>query len=289
VFSVVAEQKQYQTYILSDKQAQAELELVPNRGAIITSWRIQNQDILYLDEERFANPELSVRGGIPILFPICGNLPNNTYTYQNQQYQLKQHGFARDLPWKVTATKTDSCASITLVLNSTEQTLFVYPFAFQLIFTYQLQGNLVRIVQKYNNQSEVAMPFNSGLHPYFATTDKNQLDFDIPAVEYQNQINKEILSFTGKFDFEENEIDVAFNASGKHTTALIDRQKNCRINIRYSNLYSTLVFWTIKGKDYVCLEPWSAPRNSFNTGEKLTYIEPGSTYESVVEMSFSYL
>jgi galactose mutarotase-like enzyme len=289
VFSIVNQQKQYQTYILTDEQAQAQIEVVPARGAIITSWRIQNQDILYLDAERFANQQLSVRGGIPILFPICGNLPDNTYTYQDRQYQLKQHGFARDLPWEVTATETDKCASITLSLNSSEQTLAVYPFAFELTFTYQLQGNSLKIIQNYTNKSQVAMPFNSGLHPYFLIKDKNQLDFDIPASEYQDQISQEISHFSGKFDFEQEEIDVVFRNISKHTTALSDRQENYRISISYSDLYSTLVFWTVKGKDYVCLEPWSAPRNSLNTGEKLTYVQPETTYQSVVTMNFSFL
>lgn len=289
MFSIVNQQKQYQTYILTDEQAQAQIEVVPARGAIITSWRIQNQDILYLDAERFANQQLSVRGGIPILFPICGNLPDNTYTYQDRQYQLKQHGFARDLPWEVTATETDKCASITLSLNSSEQTLAVYPFAFELTFTYQLQGNSLKIIQNYTNKSQVAMPFNSGLHPYFLIKDKNQLDFDIPASEYQDQISQEISHFSGKFDFEQEEIDVVFRNISKHTTALSDRQENYRISISYSDLYSTLVFWTVKGKDYVCLEPWSAPRNSLNTGEKLTYVQPETTYQSVVTMNFSFL
>lgn len=289
MFSIVNQQKQYQTYILTDEQAQAQIEVVPARGAIITSWRIQNQDILYLDAERFANQQLSVRGGIPILFPICGNLPDNTYTYQDRQYQLKQHGFARNLPWEVTATETDKCASITLSLNSSEQTLAVYPFAFELTFTYQLQGNSLKIIQNYTNKSQVAMPFNSGLHPYFLIKDKNQLDFDIPASEYQDQISEEISHFSGKFDFEQEEIDVVFKNINNNTTALSDRQENYRISISYSDLYSTLVFWTVKGKDYVCLEPWSAPRNSLNTGEKLTYVQPETTYQSVVTMNFSFL
>jgi len=69
--------------------------VVPERDGIITSWRIQSQE-LYLDAEGFANPDLTVVEFH--LFPICGNLSDNTYTYDGQQYTLKQHGFARD--WK---------------------------------------------------------------------------------------------------------------------------------------------------------------------------------------------
>ncbi len=78
-FEVAINEQQYKTYVLCDSYAQSEIEVVPERGGIVTKWRIQGQDIFYLDESRFTHPELSVRGGIPILFPICGNLPDNTY------------------------------------------------------------------------------------------------------------------------------------------------------------------------------------------------------------------
>jgi galactose mutarotase-like enzyme len=288
VFKITQKQEQYQTYVLTDLQAKSQIEVVPERGAIITRWRVKEEEILYLDQERFAHPELSIRGGIPILFPICGNLPNNTYTYQNQTYQLKQHGFARDLPWEVIETNDNDCASITLALSSNEQTLMVYPFEFQILFTYQLKGNSLRILQTYSNQSEAIMPFASGLHPYFQVEDKNQLQFEIPGTFYQDQVSKETYPFTGKFDFTQTEIDVAFTQIDKHHTAVADLTRKLKISINYSDCYSTLVFWAIKGKDYVCLEPWTAPRNALNTKEKLIWLEPGNSYESVVEMNLSY-
>jgi D-hexose-6-phosphate mutarotase len=33
---------------------------------MITRWQVQGQDILYLDAERFADPTLTVRGGVPM-------------------------------------------------------------------------------------------------------------------------------------------------------------------------------------------------------------------------------
>ncbi|NEO28094.1 MAG: aldose epimerase, partial [Kamptonema sp. SIO4C4] len=58
---------------------------------------------------------------------------------------------------------------------------------------------------------------------------------------------------------------------------------------RYSDIYSTLVFWTVQGKDYCCLEPWSSPRNALNTKENLVYLDAGETCEAAVEMEISYL
>jgi galactose mutarotase-like enzyme len=288
VFAIARKQQQYETYILTDQNAQSRLEVVPERGGIITSWSLQSKDILYLDGDRFADPSLSVRGGIPILFPICGNLPDSTYTHNGKQYTLKQHGFARDLPWEVTEQITNDLVSLTLVLNSNDQTRAVYPFDFQVAFTYELKGNTLEIRQRYTNHSTEPMPFSTGLHPYFFTSDKTRLEFDIPASEYQNQTTKEVHPFPGSFDLSQDEIDVAFRQVSANSTSATDTGRGFKVTLSYSDLYSTLVFWTVKGKDYYCLEPWSAPRNSLNTGEHLTELAPGASCEASVHLSVTF-
>lgn len=284
VFAIAVRQDQYKTYILADQLSQTRLEVVPERGGIITRWQVRGQEILYLDAERFANPDLSVRGGIPILFPICGNLPSNTYTYQGKNYTLKQHGFARDLPWEVSDRLTQDCVALTLTLTSNNQTYAVYPFDFQLVFTYKLQGNTLEIHQEYTNRSAEPMPFSTGLHPYFEVADKTQLAFDIPATQYQNQLDQTLHPFSGQFDFDQEEIDVAFREINRASASATDLDRRLRIQLEYDEAYSTLVFWTVKGKDYYCLEPWSAPRNALNSGEHLLHLEPGATCKTVVRM-----
>lgn len=248
MFKIVNEQKQYQTYILTDEAARAQIEVVPERGGIISRWRFREWEIFYLDTERFANPELSIRGGNPILFPICGNLVNDTYIYQGREYKLKQHGFARDLPWQVTATETDECASITIALNSNDKTLAVYPFEFELVFSYQLRGNSLKILQKYTNKSQEVMPFSAGFHPYFAVQNKDQLEFNIPSDRYTEKASQKTHSFDSEFNFELEEIDVAFTSLRQQTASWCDRSTNRQIAIDYDNFYSTLVFGVLEGK-----------------------------------------
>jgi galactose mutarotase-like enzyme len=281
-------QNQYKTYILTDPIAQTRLEVVPERGGIITRWQVRGQDLLYMDGDRFADPSLSVRGGIPILFPICGNLPNNTYTHQGKTYTLKQHGFARDLPWAVSDHPPQD--GITLTLKSNDQTRTVYPFDFELTFIYRLQGNALLIQQRYANRSPEPMPFSTGLHPYFAASDaaleKNQLQFDIPATQLTNQIEQTQHPFSGKFDFEQAEIDVAFQQVARQEASVT--HSGHRLTLSYDPIYATLVFWTIKGKDYYCLEPWSAPRNALNSGKDLTWLKPGAIIETEVKLSVEF-
>lgn len=289
MFAISQQQQQYKTYTLSDSSARSQLQVVPERGGIITSLCVQGKEILYLDAERFANPDLTVRGGIPILFPICGNLPDNTYTYNGQQYTLKQHGFARDLPWEVTDSVTQDSASLTLVLNSNEQTRAVYPFDFQLSFTYQLLGNSLGIRQRYINYSSEPMPFSTGLHPYFATSDKTQLEFKIPATQFQDQRIGITNSFAGNFDLSQDEIDVAFRQLSERAATVTDRSRQLQLHLSWDEIYSTVVFWTVKGKDFYCLEPWSAPRNALNTGDHLIQLTPGSSCEALVRIRVSFL
>ena len=283
-FTITQNQNQYLTYCLKDEEADAYLEVVPARGGIITRWQICGEDILYLDRERFKEPNLSVRGGVPILFPICGNLPDNTYQHQGRNYSLKQHGFARDLPWQVSKQSTETAASLTLELNSNPATRQVYPFDFQLIFTYQLQGNSLKIHQKVINLSPEKMPFSIGFHPYFQVTDKTRLSFDIPSSQYLDQRSKTLHSYAGHFDFNLEEIDAAFPQITRHQSSFSDSYHQRQIILGYDDLYTTIVFWTLKDKNYICLEPWSAPRNALNTGEHLTYLEPQSSREAIVEM-----
>ncbi|WP_267383611.1 aldose epimerase [Cyanobacterium sp. uoEpiScrs1] len=284
-FSITLKKEQYLTYFLSDSEAISQIAVVPERGGMIILWKAQGQDILYLDKERFSNPEMSVRGGVPILFPICGNIHDNTYNYLNKTYSLKQHGFARDLPWEITKQETSNCASLTTTLESNEQTLSVYPFEFRLDFTYELKGNSLIIRQKYTNKSEKRMPFSFGFHPYYYVPNKSKVVFDIPSSEYQDQATKKVFSYDGTFDFERDEIDIGFQSLTCSSATMVDNHRKLKLVLSWSDVYSTFVFWTLKGKDYICLEPWTAPRNALNTKKKLTELDPGATCEAMFEMS----
>jgi galactose mutarotase-like enzyme len=285
VFAITTHSDQYLTYTLTDHKHLVRLEVVPERGGIVTRWTLQGQDLLYLDQERFQDPNLSIRGGIPILFPICGNLPGDRYNHPQQTYHLKQHGFARDLPWQVIDQTTDVCASLTLRLASNEITRANYPFDFEVLFTYQLQGNSLKIQQRYTNHSDEIMPFSTGLHPYFWIKDKSQLRFDIPATMYQDQKRLAVFPFEDCFDFEQPEIDAVFKAIKRHSASFTDPERGLTLSLKYSDQYSTVVFWTLQGKDYICLEPWTAPRNALNTGEKLIKLEPEQSLDTIVELT----
>lgn len=285
MFNITVKQEDYLTYILRDLNSNSRVEVVPEKGGIVTQWVIQGQDILYLDTERYKNPSLSVRGGIPVLFPICGNLVDNIYTYQEKEYTLKQHGFARDLPWKVIGQSSSDSAKIILSLKDSPETLEVYPFKFELIFSYELKGNKLIIEQSCENKSSAKMPFSIGFHPYFYCGDKSQLILEIPSKQYRHKTGDETYLFTGELDYEAPEIDIAFTQLEGQQVSFTDGKRDLKVNINYDEFFSTLVFWTLKDKDFICIEPWSSPRNSFNTLEQLKYLQPREIFNCKIELN----
>lgn len=285
MFAIATRQDQYLTYLLVDQSAQTQAEVVPERGGILTRWQVQGQNVFYMDEERFTDPTLTVRGGNPILFPICGNLPDNTYTWKDQPYTLKQHGFARNLPWSVGDRTTDDGAALTVELSSTDETRAVYPFEFHVAFTYVLRGNTLEIRQRVTNHSADSMPFSIGFHPYFGVVHKEQLQIQIPATELFDHISKTSHPYSGSFDFAQDEIDVAFPNLTAPTAQVTDPDRRLRLTIDVDPLFSTLVFWTVKGKEFYCLEPWTAGRNAMNTGDRLIHLPSGETLSTSVRLT----
>jgi galactose mutarotase-like enzyme len=133
------------------------------------------------------------------------------------------------------------------------------------------------------------MPFSTGLHPYFLVSDKTQLEFEIPSTEFRNHIAGGVETFSGDFDFSQPEIDIAFQNLTAQSATVTDHHLKRKLTLSWSADYTKLVFWTVQGKDYYCLEPWTAPRNALNSGENLLILDPQQTLETNVQMAVALL
>jgi galactose mutarotase-like enzyme len=213
-------------------------------------------------------------------------LVDNSYSHGGQTYQLKQHGFGRELPWQVAETP-ELPNSITIYLESNATTKAGFPFDFKLTFTYELKDGALHIHQRYSNLSDVAMPFAAGFHPYFAVGDKSQLSFEIPGTHFADNITKTTLPYDGAFDLTQPEIDAAFTPLSAQTVTMTetDTTGSHTLSVSYDNHFTTFVFWTVLGKDFVCLEPWTSGRNALNTGHNLLFVPPQSSLEMLVSFA----
>jgi galactose mutarotase-like enzyme len=72
----------------------------------------------------------------PVLFPIVGTLKNNTFHHNEKNYHLSRHGFAREMEFQLIDSTENSA---TFSIQSSEETLKVYPFEFELHLIYTLE------------------------------------------------------------------------------------------------------------------------------------------------------
>lgn len=100
----------------------------------------------------------------PNLFPIVGRLNDNKHIKDGKIYEMNQHGFARDLEFKVGEVTPDT---VELVLQANEETLNRYPYEFTLKIHYRLDKNQLAVTYYVENHSGETMPYSLGGHPAF--------------------------------------------------------------------------------------------------------------------------
>jgi galactose mutarotase-like enzyme len=256
----------------------ASAAIVPRRGALITQWRAAGRDRLYLDESTLSDLAKNVRGGVPLLFPSPGKLADGRFTRDGKAGVMKQHGFARDVPWTVTA-QTDSSLSLSLI--SSEETRAMFPWDFVLTLRVTLSELSLRLDLRVENTGTSSMPFGFGIHPYFPVRDKATATITTAATRAFDNTTGQVVPFEG-FHLASGETDLHLLDHG--STGSILAADGDKLSIRTSPEFTRWVVWTLPDKGFVCLEPWTSPGNALNTGEGLIDLPPRATRDLWIEL-----
>ena len=258
---------------LQDGSAIATIE--PQRGAIACTFQVGGTRVLFMDEETLRDRTKNVRGGVPVLFPTPGKLVDDKWSYAGRAGSMKQHGFARNQAWRVSE---QGAATATLSLESSTETRAQFPwdFAFDMLFTVKTTG-VLRLEQKITNKSDTPMPFGVGFHPYFqvAEADKAKTSITTKAKRAFDNVTKQTIDLAGPIDLAQNEVDLHLLDHNSTECSLV--RPGGTVTLRGSAEYTHWVVWTLAGRDFVCLEPWTCPGNAINTGERVLTIAPNAT------------
>lgn len=261
---------------LRDESGETVCELVPERGAIVTRLRIGGEELLFLDEATLVDRTKNVRGGIPVLFPIAGQLLDDAYALDGVRHRLKQHGFARTSAWEVVASEAgEEGARVSCRLQSSEATLAVYPRRFELRLDFELDARGLTIRTTVTNVDARPLPYHLGFHPYFRVPDASKASANVRTDASTAFDNREgvTLPFSG-FDFTAEEVDVHLLDHRELGTRL-DRPPLPPVQLTWDAPFTTLVVWTLRGRDFVCVEPWTAPAGALETGTGLRHLPTG--------------
>ena len=248
------------------------LRVIPERGGIISEWRCGEREVLYFDAERYADPAKSIRGGIPVLFPICGNLPDDRLQVDDEDHTLTQHGFARDLPWQLQLL--DDQSGVRLSLSSSPETLNAYPFPFLLDMVVRPVPDALEITTTIHNRGTRPMPFSFGLHPYFQVSDLAQVRLTGLPDECLNHLKMANAATADQLSRLPDGVDLLCRPAGP--VALIDDGNGHQLQLQHQSPLDLTVVWTEPPRPMVCLEPWTGPRQSLISGDRKLELAPAA-------------
>lgn len=208
----------------------------------------------------------------PILFPFVGQVKEGKYVFEGEEYHISQHGFARDMQFKI-ANQTNN--SITYRITHDDETLAKYPFKFQLDVTYTLKEKTLDIKYNVTNSDTRTIWFSIGAHPGFncpfkSTDSFNDYYLELNSEETSSRLEIENGLLSGKqSSFFNKESKIALEHDLFEQDAIIFEELNSsEICIKSStndqfvkmnfNNWPYLGIWTKPKANapYVCLEPW---------------------------------
>jgi len=231
----------------------------------------------------------------PILFPIVGTLKNNSYLYNEKEYPLNRHGFAREMEFELIEKSEESA---TFSLSSTLETKKVYPFDFELQICYSLKDNKLNIDYKVINKNDFIMPFAIGAHPAFALPG----NFEEYSLEFQqDEILKYYLLEEGLISNNSNELKLDNSQLGlnyklfekdalvfktlKSKSITIFKNTNPILKVNFTD-FPNLGIWTVVNAPFLCIEPWFGYSDTlneyddFSKKEGIQLLEKKETFES---------
>jgi glucose-6-phosphate 1-epimerase len=132
------------------------------QGAQLVSWTPPGgEECLYVSERSPFEAGLPIRGGIPVVFPQFAD-----------RGPLAQHGFARTQEWSFTGVEESAGGTRAwFALESSPETLSLWPGAFQLVLTATIGGPRLDVELGVTNVGQEAFAFNAALHTYLRVSE----------------------------------------------------------------------------------------------------------------------
>ncbi len=242
-------------------------------GAELKSIVCEGREILWQGEES------SWARTAPTLFPFCGGFKDGKYIYNDVSYEMSAHGFARDSEFQV---QEKSKKSVTLLLESNDETLAIYPFKFELRVIFTLSRKSVIVEYEIKNKTDGEMYFSIGSHESYICEGGVE-NYDVHFKKRESLENcivdgriigektEQITKFSKILPiyerFWENDSVVLKNISSR-SAVLRNRTNGKRIKIDFPG-FNYFVIWSMPGKEYVCLEPWAGFPDTTYTSEKI--------------------
>ena len=211
----------------------------------------------------------------PVLFPICGRLLDSKYTYNGSEYAMSGHGFACKSEFEVVEINDER---IVLSLCSSDETKLSYPFDFELIAIYSVDGDTFNATFTVKNKNSSVMPYMFGWHPGFNlenTKDSLISDFlldygSVTSVKWYPLENGWVRATPEIYNLDSPKVPLNEELIYKYDTLIYEGTDNKvrlfsevekhSVDMSWSDNLPYLCIWKepVAAARFICLEPWSS-------------------------------
>jgi aldose 1-epimerase len=283
--------------------AAGDLEAVflPGHGMLGASLRHRGVEILRRVEDLEAAATKGSTAGIPLLYPWANRLAGPRYRVAGcdvvldrsspllhfDEHGLPMHGVPWSLlTWELTEARQDFLAA--RLEWSRGELLAVFPFRHRLEMTATLRSDGLTIETTLVAGPDGPVPVSFGFHPYFGLPDfpRAQWRLELPAMRQLVLDPRGIPAGDEEpFDGLDAQLgEVAFD----NGFALMAEQASFsiagagrRITVEFLAGYRYAQVFAPKDKDYIALEPMTAPTSALTSGHGLRLVEPGGQLRAI--------
>lgn len=221
----------------------------------------------------------------PVLFPIVGRLKNDEYSYNGRNYNMTQHGFARDMEFSL-VMKTQEEALF--LLTSTSETKEMYPFEFSLFIRYTLRGTELSVTYIVETESD-EMYFSIGGHPAFNVPLSEKVKFEDYFIKFSPSKSRVAIPLEGYLikpemktiaqtntsikmsrEWFKNDAHI-FETSGENSFTIASELDDASIELSYDN-FPYVGFWSAYPSEapFICIEPWCGIADDVDSSGDIT-------------------
>ncbi len=242
------------------------IELSEEGAELLSIKDMENEEYLLRDEKYWGY-------SAPHLFPIVGVLNQSQFTHDGKSYPAKRHGFARNMTFEV-IEQTEN--KVRFLLESSEETLKIYPFHFRFIVEYTLEGKQITISYQTENTGKENLGYSVGAHPAFLAPRNENEKFTDYYLEFQHSedlYTTPIDTKTGilkrnkvhfgdhiqTIDLEKslfNEDALIFQDLKSTYISLKSRKSNKEVRFQINDFPFLGIWTTIGNSPFICIEPW---------------------------------
>jgi len=277
-----------------------EAVFLPAHGMLGASLRHRGVEFLRRVEDLQAAATKGSSAGIPLLHPWANRLDEPRYDVLGQQVvldvsspllHLDEHGLPmHGVPWSSLTWIVDEARQDFVAARlewSTSDLLAVFPFRHRVELAVTLRPDGLTLETTLVASSEGPVPVSFGFHPYLGLPglSRDEWQLELPAMRKLALDRRGIP--TG-----EEEPFAGFNAKLGESSfddgfALMEERSSfsvtgaaCRVSVDLIAGYRYAQVFAPKGKEYIAIEPMTAPTSALTSGRGLRVVAPGGRFRA---------